>query len=769
MSFKKIETRLWSWGKNYLTQLGLNEQSPYTDSSITSFPVQTCAINGNWKSISLSSRRDATNGSTAGIKTDGTLWCWGNNSSGQLGDNTTTQRRSPVQIYGGGATWKQVTMQGSTGTREHAAAVKTDGTLWCWGNNSFGQLGDGTLISKSSPVQTVAAGSNWKIAAFAHAQQMFALKTDNTLWAWGTGINQNIVSSPVQLFAGETNWKQIAPGYVHAIGLKTDGSVWGFGDNTNGAIGNNSTNFNGNYAQESTLSTTWKQVSAGGYGQSFGIKNDGSLWAWGYGANGTLGLGNNTPNVLTPTRIGTGNTWEHVSSDYYLAFALKTDGTLWSWGLDCLGAGNTLTSSSPVQIVGSNWIVAVDYENEGPYETTLGITKDILDETTINGIRNNLVTKERLFDLYPSLGSHITDAGLWICGYNSSGQIGDGTITNRSSPIQLSGSNWKIMNSNGAASVAGVKTDGTLWMWGMNHQGQLGDNTKTYRSSPVQTISAGTNWKQASIGPVHFSGIKQDGTLWSCGYNGDGELGDNTTASKSSPVQTISAGTNWKQVSVAANGSTATKTDGSLWCWGRGLYGQLGNTSSMASVSPVQTVSAGTDWKIVSCGGTYNAAVKTGGTLWLWGYNANGQLGDNSTTMKSSPVQTVAGGNDWKTVSSGYQFVSAIKVDGSLWTWGYNVQGQLGDGTTTNRSSPMQVVTGGSNWKQVSNGTSHVVALKTDGSMWAWGSNSFGQVDLTAPIFKSSPVMVSAAGGTWRQVVASSNLTIAIKEGNLVL
>ena len=199
-----------------------------------------------------------------------------------------------------------------------------------------------------------------------------------------------------------------------------------------------------------------------------------------------------------------------------------------------------------------------------------------------------------------------------------------------------------------------------LFLWGYNAQGQLGDNSIVYKSSPVQTIAGGTNWKQVSCGVTHTAAIKTDGTLWLCGYNSYGQLGDNSIVNKSSPVQTIAGGTNWKSVACGGNHTAAIKTDGTLWLWGSNSYGQLGDNSIVNKSSPVQTIAGGTNWKSVAAGSVHTAAIKTDGTLWTCGYNGSGQLGDNSIVKKSSPVQTIAGGTNWKQVSCGDYHTTAI-------------------------------------------------------------------------------------------------------------
>jgi alpha-tubulin suppressor-like RCC1 family protein len=188
----------------------------------------------------------------------------------------------------------------------------------------------------------------------------------------------------------------------------------------------------------------------------------------------------------------------------------------------------------------------------------------------------------------------------------------------------------------------------------------LGDNSQTDRSSPVQTVAGGTDWKQVSCGSHHSAGIKDDGSLWLWGSNAQGQLGDNTTTRRSSPVQTVAGGT-WKLVSCGNYHTAAIKNDGTLWTWGNNVQGQLGTGSGSTVSSPVQTVAAGTDWKQVFCGPQNNtAAIKIDGTLWTWGSNSAGQLGDNSlSSSRSSPVQTVAYGSNWKQVSLGQAHAAA--------------------------------------------------------------------------------------------------------------
>ena len=382
----------------------------------------------------------------------------------------------------------------------------------------------------------------------------------------------------------------------------------------------------------------------------------------------------------------------------------------------------------------------------------------------------NLVTKEYLIDVYPTLADTFRFAGLWGWGdnsFNSYGPLGDNTIISKSSPIQTiaGGANWKQV-SVGCVYAAAIKTDGTLWLWGSNDYGYLGNNSTIRVSSPIQTVAGGTNWKQVSVSPnsdaTNVTGaIKTDGTLWLWGYNFYGQLGNNSTTSLSSPVQTVAAGTNWKQVSIGGHHTAAIKTDGTLWTWGSNSGGELGDNTLTSRSSPIQTVAGGTNWKQVS----KTSAIKNDGTLWNWGSWWN--LGDGTTASKSSPVQTVAAGTNWKQVSSGSGggAVLAIKTDGTLWGWGLNYGGTLGNNSTTNISSPIQTVAGGTNWKQVAADNS-AAAIKTDGTLWLWGYNSAGGLGDNTIVDKSSPVQTISGGTNWKQVDVCGYIAFAIRDNS---
>ena len=237
-----------------------------------------------------------------------------------------------------------------------------------------------------------------------------------------------------------------------------------------------------------------------------------------------------------------------------------------------------------------------------------------------------------------------------------------------------------------------IKSDGTLWAWGDNEYGQLGNGTTTGSSIPIQESTTSSDWSSVGAGEYHIAAIKSDGTLWAWGFNLDGELGNGTNTDSSVPVQEHTASSDWSSVSAGSGHTAAVKSDATLWAWGYNFFGQLGNGTNTDSNVPVQESTASSDWSSVSAGGYYSAAIKSDGTLWAWGLNDHGELGNGTNSISSVPVQESTASSDWSSVNAGDEFTTAIKSDGgTLWAWGANYYGQLGNGTNTDSSVPVQV------------------------------------------------------------------------------
>jgi alpha-tubulin suppressor-like RCC1 family protein len=354
-------------------------------------------------------------------------------------------------------------------------------------------------------------------------------------------------------------------------------------------------------------------------------------------------------------------------------------------------------------------------------------------------------------------------AGLFTWGNNGAGVNGNSlTAGNQSSPVQVGTSTFTHIVG-GGYKVLAVRNDGTLWAWGDGVAGQLGLGNTTSYSSPKQ-VGSDTNWTTQLCARGDTSQhIKADGTMWIWGSGYQGNLGLGSTTSFSSPVQ-IGGLTNWAKVSIngCANDTTfhgAIKTDGTLWMWGRNGSGQLGNGFShpynQNRSSPIQIGSA-TDWTQISLGG-YTALALRGGTLWSWGDNPNGQLGLGDTANRSSPTQ-IGSGSNWSDISCGDSICMALKTDGTLWTWGRNNDGSLMLGDTTSRSSPTQVGSG-TDWKKICAGTNMAMAIRgVNNELWVAGQNNQRQLVTGDTLARSSPVQIGNGGWTRIQITSQQSM-----------
>lgn len=296
-----------------------------------------------------------------------------------------------------------------------------------------------------------------------------------------------------------------------------------------------------------------------------------------------------------------------------------------------------------------------------------------------------------------------TSGELWVSGYNVTGTLGLGNTTNYSSPVQVGSlTDWISADNEDGIGIdeknrcaLAIKTDGTLWGWGANYWGAIGDGTLDNKSSPVQVGSL-TDWAACIRGYSTSFFVKTNGTLWVTGSNVNaGVTGLGNTNTYSSPVQ-VGSLTNWSpapgHVVSYRYGSFAIKTDGTLWAWGANGAGMMGVGNTTAYSSPIQVGSL-TDWAFLGGGQHFGAAVKTDGTLWTWGSNSAGRLGLGNETNYSSPVQ-VGSLTDWSRVTIGYngQCAQALKTDGTVWAWGGGGKAMgLGTGSSVDYCSPVQV------------------------------------------------------------------------------
>jgi alpha-tubulin suppressor-like RCC1 family protein len=565
------------------------------------------AINGIWTNNFTGEVVDVYNSEA---------WAWGFNNYGRLGDNTTTGRSSPVSVIGGFTDWCQV-----SASNYHTTAVRTNGTLWAWGRSACGQLGDGTTTGRSSPVSVIGGFTDW-CQVSAGSSHTAAVRTNGTLWAWGSNtvgqLGDGTVtsrSSPVSVIGGFTNWCQVSAGDRHTAALRTNGTLWAWGCNGNGRLGDGTTTSRSSPVSVVGGFTDWCQVSAGNQ-HTAAVRTNGTLWAWGSNTVGQLGA------IVPGSFTSTGITGAFSSS------ALLTGGTMI---VPSPGTAQKITTSA-----GSATISA--------------ITQNFLSITT------NPVTT-------PTSGSN--DDGFytvnlpWNINYN-------GTSRNQ----VFVGTNTYLTFGGGATAFSSLSaTNPALDKIHVSAQDNSGQR--------IFTNTQGVAPNRKFI--IRFQGATgTSGTLGSPTMEWEWHFNEND-------VNSI-------ELHVNINNRTTS--------------------SATVSTSPVSVVGGFTDWCQISAGGAHTAAVRQNGTLWAWGSNGSGRLGDGTTTSRSSPVSVVGGFTDWCQISAGGAHTAAVRTNGTLWAWGYNGGGRLGDGTTTSKLSPVSVVGGFTDWCQVSTGYCHTAAVR---------------------------------------------------------
>ncbi|MCD1260078.1 S8 family serine peptidase [Paenibacillus athensensis] len=647
----KGDGTVWGWGEGTQGQLGNGNNSS------SRVPVQISGIS-QIKAIAA-----APSGShSLALKTDGTVWAWGSNNFGQLGNNSSVDSRVPIQV----TSLANIALVAAGGN--YSLALKNDGTVWVWGNNSLGSLGDGTTSHRYTPVP-VSGLSNIRSISGGGSHSL-ALSGAGNLYAWGYNANGQVgngtvanVFSPVMVKANvapavsliSPSGSQAAP---TSVSVAKPTVSWSQTDDVGTVFSASQIQILNEAGTTVLVDTTVNQNTTAGTGN----------WT----AAGDLPA---SQNLQVRVRVNDGSTWSAWSTAAWFKITLaltggpmlsggdahtlqlKADGTVWSWGDNLygqLGDGTTTAKTRPAQIPNLTSIVAI---SAGNYHSI--------------ALKN--------------------DGTVWSWGYNTTGNLGDGTTTNRKTPVMVSGlTNVIAIAASGSHNLA-LKSDGTLWSWGSNSNGQLGIGASSgYRVVPTQ-ITTLSGVAKIAAGSLHSLAVMNDGTVKVWGDGSYGQLGRGSTSSSSTPV-TVTGLSGIVSITAGSYHSVALKNDSTVWTWGQNTYGQLGNgTGVSSSVLPVQATLTGIS-KIES-GALHTLALKNDGTVWAWGYGASGQVGNGTSgyyNIKYAPVQvsTISSIVDF---SAGGSFNVASKSDGTLWSWGANDSGQLGDGSKTMRVTPVQI------------------------------------------------------------------------------
>ncbi len=669
-------------------------------------------------------------GHSLAIHADGTLWATGSNAAGQLGTGNTTSQAGWVQV-GSNATWVRVAAGAS-----HSLALRANGTLWAWGDNTAGQLGTATNSGTgyvATPTQV--PGLYTQLAAGrAHS---LALQANGTLWAWGdnsfgqlgTATNNGSATptpNPTPTQVGSASYTQLVAGADFGLALRQDGSLWAWGRNTAGQLGtttNNGTD-TANPTPTRVGSDLYTQLAAGAQ-HSLALRPDGSLWAWGSNLHGQLGSTANNAANPTPTRVGS-DLYTRLGAGAGHSLALRATGTLYAWGDNAAGQLGTsgTASATPTAVPGTYVQLAA-------------------------GSTHSLALQ--------------ASGALYAWGSNAAGQLGGNGGTAAATGTALPTRSTAM----GSGHALAVRADGTLWAWGDNTFGQLGDGTTTSRTRPVQ-VGTDNDWVQVAGGTSSSLALKANGSLWAWGSNNFGQLGNSTnsgtTASNTTPLQV--SGGNYTRVAAGASHTLALRDDGVLYAWGSNFYGQLGNgTSATTSATPSPSpgpVNGGGLYTQIAAGLYHSIALRADGSLWTWGNNDQGQLGTNQFfgggSLVTSP--TVAPGA-YSAIAAGSSHSLALASDGVLYTWGLNNNGQLGNQPrsvfNTFQANP---VTG--TYCQLAAGANHSLALRANGTLWAWGRNANGQLGLGTTTQTDVPTQEPTPTPNWTNLGTGSTANFSL-------
>jgi alpha-tubulin suppressor-like RCC1 family protein len=478
---------------------------------------------------------------------------------------------------------------------------------------------------------------------------------------------------------------------------------------------------------------------------------------------------NTVTNDLTGTAFNTGS----FASAQSIAFG--PDGRLYvlqAQEIDAVpSTGGAITPLSASSALGAGFFMSFDSQGH-IWATDLNYGVREFDSATGQQIGGFASTKASAF---AGLAIGSVFGNVWAWGDNGFGELGNGTTTSSPSPAVVSSLSNVVTIADGCCDDEfglALRSDGTVWAWGANGIGELGNGTTVSSSTPVQ-VSGLASVTDIAANWDHSLAVKSDGTVWAWGYNGNGELGNGTTTNSNTPVQVCSPPptqiclSNVIAVAAGDGESMALKSDGTVWVWGYNGNGQLGigTMSPLQQTTPVQ-VNGLSGVLAIAAGNGNSLVLKGDGTVWGWGYNLDGRLGNGTTTSSMTPVQA-SGLSGVIAIAAGDGVSMALKSDGSVWAWG---SGSLGNGTTAGSTIPTHVQSL-SGVTAIAAGSSYSLALKSNGTVWAWGNNGSGQLGTgtTSPLAPvTTPVQVNNLSSV-TAIAAGDIFSLAIQgEANAV-
>jgi alpha-tubulin suppressor-like RCC1 family protein len=702
------------------------------------------------------------------VSSSGGAYCWGDSSGGALGNSRALSSPSPVQVRN---LTSGVSVLSTTGNSYHTCSITGNGAARCWGDNSNGQLGNGTALSSTVPSSVLGLGSG-TAAISTGSFHTCALRTVGDVYCWGTNSHgrlgdggvASIAYSPRAVVGLPSGIRAIAAGGEHTCALSATGGVWCWGNNTSGQVGDGTFTDRFQATAVSGLGSGVAALSLG-FHHSCAVTVSGALYCWGANHRGQLGIGNTTSSALPMAVSGLSSGITQVSTGGYHTCALRSGGVLcWGFGENGqVGNGSTANATTPQPVTGlASGIRSVAL---GAYHSCAVTTSGGVWCWGFNGSRqfgNGLQTSTTT----PVAASNVTFPVVtlvagWLhnCALNSAGgvlcwgsnrffQLGDGQAIGVPTPTGVTNL------SSGVASIGtgddfscALMATGGVKCWGNNSSGQLGDGGSGGARSFPDDLAVPVSATALSVGWAHSCYLSSSGGVLCWGRNDFGGLGNGTTSNQSLPVTVAGLSSGASAISAGALFSCAI-VGSEVRCWGRNDYGQLGNGGTTTSTVPVSVRSLPSSIAVIAAGG-YHACVVTGaGGVLCWGSNSLGRLGNGSTTDSPLPVQVSGLGSGVRTVAAGTFHTCALTTGGAVYCWGYNGYGQLGNGTSTDSYTPVAVPGLGSGVIAITVGDYHSCALMASGITYCWGRGSAGGLGDGSFASRRRPAVVASVGGS---------------------
>jgi alpha-tubulin suppressor-like RCC1 family protein len=700
------------------------------------------------------------------LASGGGVQCWGRNNFGQLGNGSTIDSLTPVAVSGLASGVVAI----SAGAN-HTCAVAAGGGVQCWGLNNYGQLGNGSTTNSPTPV-AVSGLASGVVAISTGNIHTCALSSGGGVQCWGdNGFGQlgngsaSDSSTPVAVSGLASGVVAITTGQTHTCALSSGSGVKCWGNNSNGQLGNGSTTNSPTPVAVSGLASGVVAIDAGSY-HTCALTTGGGVQCWGYNHLGQLGNGSTTESPTPVSVSGLASGVVAIIGGRFHTCAVTTAGGALCWGYNGfgqLGNGSTTDSPTPVAVSGlASGVVAIGAGNHhtcalisgggvrcwGNNDTgQLGngsiagsLTPVAVSGLAMNGLASNVVAI--------SAGANHTCAlanggGVQCWGYNTNGQLGNSSTTSSPTPVAVSGlASGVIAITAGASHTCALTIGGGVLCWGGNGSGQLGTGGATDSPTPVAVTGLASGVLAITAGFSHTCAVTSGGGVRCWGDNFFGQLGNGGTTRSLTPVAVSGLASGIDAITAGAYHTCAQTSGGGIQCWGNNIYGQLGNGSTTNSLTPVAVSDLTSGVVAIAAGSFHTCARSSFGLGFCWGNNVYGQLGNGSNTNSPTPALVVGLGGFVSGITAGGLHTCAQSGGGSALCWGYNFYGQLGNGSTSDSPTPVAVSGLGSGVVAIAAGDNHTCALTTGGAVQCWGQNAYGQLGNGSTTNGSTPIRV---------------------------